>query len=399
MSLIIDKRAETPIKSFDNRKRFLKRQAKQIRKKIIGETSVLDFESLVNQNELAITLDVTEEPFFALSNETGKTKTVYPGNTFLLEGDKLPKALSSQLSYQGETRLELTTDEFLEILFDDCELPNFFKKSRKKITESFLEPYGFSSSGCPSKLSLFRSYKESLLRRMAIKAQLQKQIFEEEDEEKLEELFKRLDKIPFFQDKDLRYHYSTKRPKPIKSATMIMIMDVSGSISNEDRYHSRLFFYLIVKFLQTKYNKISFVPILHADEAKVVKLSRFFREDWNGGTEFYPVYELVNKELDKINIEQENVYLCHTSDGEVLQGDIEKTLKLIEKTRLRQKCNLCIYGNVKPLDEVYGDGSAFINWATDSKFKLAALTSIDTTLESFLKLFKRSDRDKRNEKV
>src|SRR6185503_21242688 len=71
----------------------------------------------------------------------------------------------------GEDGFEftLTREEFLDMFFEDLELPDLVKKSLKDTTAVDLQRAGYTVTGNPSNLSIPRTLKNSMGRRIALR--------------------------------------------------------------------------------------------------------------------------------------------------------------------------------------------------------------------------------------
>jgi uncharacterized sporulation protein YeaH/YhbH (DUF444 family) len=65
---------------------------------------------------------------------------------------------------------DLSREEFLELFFEDLELPNLVRTQLAKLTEFKSVRAGFSSAGNPANIDVVRSLKGAMARRMALAA-------------------------------------------------------------------------------------------------------------------------------------------------------------------------------------------------------------------------------------
>ncbi|MFM9597261.1 DUF444 family protein, partial [Streptomyces scabiei] len=66
-------------------------------------------------------------------------------------------------------RFALTEQEFLDLFLEDLELPDLAKKKLATIENPAWRRAGYSSSGSPANLSITRTLRNSLSRRIAMK--------------------------------------------------------------------------------------------------------------------------------------------------------------------------------------------------------------------------------------
>ena len=119
------------------------------------------------------------EPVFHHSRRTGRTEHVVPGNKEYVRGDEIPRPTGgdgrggSQGSPdgQGEDAFEFTLskDEFLDMFFEDLELPDLVKKSLRETFAVDLQRAGYTVTGTPSNLSVRRTMRNSMARRISLR--------------------------------------------------------------------------------------------------------------------------------------------------------------------------------------------------------------------------------------
>ena len=137
MGFLIDRRQQGKNKSAVNRQRFLKRHKAQIRRSLeerLRERSISDTDKGESIN---IASNDTSEPRFQ-HGQGGRQIRIFPGNHEFASGDKLPRpqrggaGTGQQASNSGEGNddfvFEISQQEFLELLFEDFELPNLIRK-------------------------------------------------------------------------------------------------------------------------------------------------------------------------------------------------------------------------------------------------------------------------------
>lgn len=392
-SIFIDRRLNPGDKNLPKKQKFFKKINKSINssiKKAIKEKNIKDFGS-VDGEEITINVDDIREYHFSNDPKSGRKYYVFPGNKNYVEGDRIDKkkfmqgqGRGSKASDSGEGQDEfvfrLSREEFLDMFFDDLELPNMVKNSLKIIEYTKLQRDGYTKSGSISNLDIKKTYKSSLGRRIALHkpnkeeieelekliSEIKNKIETEEDDEKkkklldelrekentLNELINKFKKIPFFDDIDLIYRNFNHKPIPIHAAVLFCVMDVSGSMTELKKEYSKIFFILLYLFLQKNYKKIDIIFIRHTSEAKEVDEKTFFNSTETGGTVVSSALELV---FDIINnrypINIWNIYVAQASDGENLDTDNEKTLKL-----LRELLNIVqyyAYIQVNPVDDAF----------------------------------------------
>ena len=353
LSSIIDRRMSKG-KSSENRKKFLDRVRDSVRE---GMPSILNKGSLKDIGKdggsVEIKRKTIQEPSFRFG-KGGNNDHILPGNKEFVVGDKLKKPQggegegSSKAGIgEGEDPfiIQITKEEFLNYLFEDLELPDLVKKELSDVKETRQRNAGYSTTGTPARLSIIRSMKMAHLRKISLRGAAIQEI--EDIKEKLEspdldenqrvyleeELSKLVDTpktIPFIDTMDLRFRSSIKEDIPITSATMICIMDNSGSMGQREKTLARKFFYLLYLFLNKKYEKIELIFIHHTDTSKEVAEEEFFNTKESGGTVVSSALELFKNMIpSRVDPSKTNIYVCQCSDGDNYSSDNIKCMSLL----------------------------------------------------------------------
>ena len=359
---IIDRRKNPKGKSISNRQRFIRRAKKHLSERIhknVVKRSITD----KGEENISIPTDGIQEPSFNHDSATGDYDFVLPGNKEFIKGDtigKPPKGAggggAGEASDQGggedEFQFSLTRDEYLDIVFEDLELPNLEEKNKENVTVWETHRSGYTTVGSPSQLNIEQSMIRSLGRRIALKFPKQKEIKKLEDAiERLEEqikyykeeikpmtknraliddlklqiekLRKRHKAIPFIDPIDLRFNNFAKYPKPTSSAVMVCIMDVSASMGEREKELSKRFFLLLYLFLERKYENVDIIFIRHHTEAIECSEEEFFNSKETGGTIVSSGLVLADKILKERYSQAEwNSYVAQASDGDNFASDL-----------------------------------------------------------------------------
>ncbi len=172
-------------------------------------------------------------------------------------------------------------------------------------------------------------------------------------------------------DEDLRFKTWEEINVPHSNAVIIAMMDTSGSMGVFEKFVARSFFFWMVRFLRTKYEKVDIVFIAHHTEAKVVTEDEFFTKGESGGTICSSAYRKALEVIEqKYPMERYNIYPFHFSDGDNLTSDNEKCVKLVSD--LMKRCNLFGYGEVNQYNRHSTLMSAYRN-IKDPKFMYSVI--------------------------
>jgi uncharacterized sporulation protein YeaH/YhbH (DUF444 family) len=141
---------------------------------------------------------------------------------------------------------------------------------------------------------------------------------------------------------DLRYLTWDEEPRPTTQAVVLMLMDVSASMSADHKRIARLFFYWTVRFLRHRYTRVEVRFIAHTTEAREVDEHAFFHRVESGGTLVSSAYELARHiQREEYPDSDWNVYVLHASDGENFNPDNERVVDLV--AGLADVCSLVGY--------------------------------------------------------
>lgn len=351
---IIDTRKNDRHKHSENRQRFLKRIKATIKDqlpKILGERSLKDLTTGGGQVKVKRNQKTIHEPSIHYGSG-GVIDRVLPGNDSWVTGDKISKprngsgsggrqASNNAEDGEDDFEVELTREEFLDAFFEDLELPNLIKTELSKLTEVKRVNAGFQPDGAANRLNLQRSYERSLARRIALTRGVNRRIEELEltmDGLAGEELtaadlelaaLRSKKKPPLFEEMDLRYRLSLTKEIPVTHATMILVMDNSGSMGPREKTIARKFFYLLYKFLERTYEDVDLRFISHTTTAVEMTEEQFFNTHISGGTVVSSALEMVNDIIQKDLAGKTNVYVAQVSDGDNYDDDNDGCAELL----------------------------------------------------------------------
>ena len=365
MAQLIDRRPNAKNKSTVNRQRFLRRYKTQIKKAITEQISERSITDVDGGESVSIPKRDISEPTFR-SDKGGVREGIFPGNKEFSPGDKIKRPLNqgqgggrhASDSGEGEDEFvfEISRDEYLDMLFDELELPNLQKNQLRKMTKSKTVRAGFTNDGVPTNINIVRSLRSAMSRRVAMGAGPKKllhqleaelQLLEQEvggDEsrrlelqQEIEALRNRIRKIPFIDTFDLRFNNYVQRPEPTSQAVMFCLMDVSGSMDQETKDIAKRFYILLYLFLTRSYRDVDVVYIRHHTQAKEVDEEEFFYSRETGGTIVSSALELTRDIIEqRYSPTDWNIYAAQASDGDNWNDDSPVCEQLLAKHLLPQ---------------------------------------------------------------
>ncbi len=368
MQHIVDRRLAGKNKSIGNRERFLRRHKEQIKeavKRAIDGRSISDVE---RGEEVHIPKKDLNEPVFH-HGQGGVRDMVHPGNREYVQGDRIERPKGGQGGGSGKGQASdsgegeddfvfaLSKEEFMQVFFEDLALPHLVRTQLAEVPEWKSHRAGYASDGTPNNLSVIRSMRGSLGRRIALGAGSRGELQEVEAElqrlqalpqpadraaqaetqariqwlqQRITELKARLERIPFLDPIDLRFRNRVRVPVPTSKAVMFCLMDISGSMDEGRKELSKRFFILLYLFLTRHYEKIELVFIRHHTQAQEVDEENFFHARETGGTVVSSALVLMEDIIKaRFNPSEWNIYGAQASDGDNWHHDSGRCRELL----------------------------------------------------------------------
>lgn len=347
MATLIDRRLDGKHKSTVNRQRFIRRFKNQIKKAVTEAMNGRSITDIDTGEKVNIPARDLSEPVFG-HGPGGRREAIHPGNREFTKGDRIARpqggagggAGGGQASNSGEGEddfvFELSREEFLELFFEDLELPNLVRNQLAKVSEFKSVRAGFTSAGAPANIDVVRSLKGALARRLVLAAPYLRRLHEAEEElqrllasppvdearaqaliEEIDHLRARARAVPFIDTFDLRFVNRVLQPQPTTQAVMFCLMDVSGSMDRARKDLAKRFFTLLYLFLKRNYEKIEVVFIRHHTIAKEVDEQEFFYSRETGGTVVSSALTLMSDIVSaRYPLSSWNIYAAQASDGD-----------------------------------------------------------------------------------
>jgi len=237
----------------------------------------------------------------------------------------------------GEHILEvdLTLEELAKILGEELELPNILPKGKRTI---MAEKERYSSIRREGPESL-RHFKRTFVR--ALRRQIATGKYDPGDPVI----------VPIKADKVYKSWQITHVPE--SNAVIFYMMDVSGSMGDEQKDLVRTTAFWIDTWLRSQYRLIESRYVTHDAAAREVDQETFYKTRESGGTAISSAYRLCADMVEKHYSPMDwNIYVFHFSDGDNLLSDNEQCFQILRQ-ELLPKANLFCYGQVRSL---YGSG-------------------------------------------
>jgi len=231
--------------------------------------------------------------------------------------------------------VEVSLDELAQILGDMLELPRIEPKGQARIVQEKARYTSIRQTGPESLRHTKRTYKQALKRQIAAgQYDAQRPVV-----------------VPYREDR--RYRSWTTVPVPEANAAIIYMMDVSGSMTDEQKEIVRTEAFWIDTWLRSQYQGVERRYIIHDAAAREVDEHTFYHTRESGGTRISSAYkvcaDLITRQFPPADW---NIYCFQFSDGDNWGEDNAESLTVLRE-KLLPVANLFCYGQV---ESPYGSG-------------------------------------------
>jgi uncharacterized sporulation protein YeaH/YhbH (DUF444 family) len=231
--------------------------------------------------------------------------------------------------------VEMSLEELAQLLGEELELPRIIPKGKKNIVTTSDKYSSIRPVGPESLRHFKRTYKRALQREISAGTYNPKNP----------------SIIPVREDK--QYRSAKPIPLPQSVACIVYMMDVSGSMTDQQKEIVRIEAFWIDTWIKAHYKGVERIYIIHDAIAQEVDEHTFYHTRESGGTKISTAYDLADKIIRKRYPPSDwNVYAFHFSDGDNWGDDNEKCLGIL-KERLLPELNLFGYAQV---ESPYGSG-------------------------------------------
>jgi uncharacterized sporulation protein YeaH/YhbH (DUF444 family) len=237
---------------------------------------------------------------------------------------------------QHVLEVDVTIEELAEILGEELELPRLDDKGKERVVSTKDRFVGIRRVGPESLRHFKRTYRQ------ALKRQIASGIYDPE----------RPVIIPVREDR----RYRSWKTEEVKEANAVIIymMDVSGSMGEEQKEIVRIESFWIDAWLTSQYQGLETRFIIHDAVAREVDRETFFHTRESGGTMISSAYKVCTQIIDNdYPADDWNIYPFHFSDGDNWSADDTKqSLELLDE-KILPVSNMFGYGQVH---SPYGSG-------------------------------------------
>ena len=288
-------------------------------------------------------LDQYKFKYGSLKNKTGTGQGVNgsPGSRYRIGGNKKRKAQQRAGNEPAENvfEAEITVDELVDILLEELDLPWMEPKGSTAIEIESENLSSIEKIGIRPNLDLKRTLFQNIKRNAAKGKKGVGQIRKE----------------------DLRYRTWDSEVEYHSNAAVYLMMDRSGSMSEEKRYIAKSFYFWMVQFLKRRYKNIKLIFIAHDTEASIVSQKEFFTISGGGGTMCSSAFQLAYEHIkDNHPTDMWNNYIFEFSDGDNWPEDNRRCVDLARD--LLPLCTAIGYGEILSPDS--------LSWLNDGDDRL-----------------------------
>jgi sporulation protein YhbH len=231
--------------------------------------------------------------------------------------------------------VEVSLEELAGILGDELQLPRIEPKGHANITQEKSRYTAVRRSGPESLRHFKRTYMQALRRQISSNSYVAAD--------------PRI--VPIREDK--RYRGGRPIEQPEAAAAIIYMMDVSGSMTDEQKAIVRTAAFWLDTWLRSQYDGVERRYIIHDAAAKEVDEHTFYHTRESGGTRISSAYRVCADLITKhFSPTEWNIYCFQFSDGDNWGEDNERSLELLRENLLPH-VNLFCYGQV---ESPYGSG-------------------------------------------
>lgn len=235
-----------------------------------------------------------------------------------------------------ELEMEVGLDELAEIMAESLGLPNIQPRGNKQIKAPSNKYTSVRPVGPESLRSFKRTFKQALRRVISTGE------------------YNPGAPVIVPRREDKRYRSFKEQELPTTNAVILYMMDVSGSMGDEQKEIVRIESFWIDTWLRSQYKGIESRYIIHDASAREVDQHTFFHTRESGGTMISSAYRLA---LDIIRrdypSDQWNIYPFHFSDGDNWSSDDSRLCVKMMREELLPLVNMFGYGQV---ESPYGSG-------------------------------------------
>lgn len=232
--------------------------------------------------------------------------------------------------------VDVPLEELAAILGEELKLPRIEPRGKKNLLTSRGRFTGIARAGPESLRHFKRTYREALKRQI------------------IAGLYDPQNPVIIPMRRDKRYRSWNPVEVPESAAVVLYLMDVSGSMGDEQKETVRQISFWIDTWLRTQFKSIETRYIVHDATAQEVKRDVFYKIRESGGTKISSAYALARDIIKaEYPVSEWNIYCFQFSDGDNWGADDTRQCVEMLKKDILPAANLFCYGQVR---SAYGSG-------------------------------------------
>jgi sporulation protein YhbH len=236
---------------------------------------------------------------------------------------------------QHVLEVDISLAELAKMLADQLALPNIKPKGKETISQEKARYNSIRRVGPESLRHFKRTYLQALKRQISSGT------------------YNPISPLIQPYQEDRRYRSWENEQIPQANAVMIYMMDVSGSMTDEQKAIVRTEAFWIDTWIKSHYKSVHRRYIIHDAAAREVDEDTFYRTRESGGTRISSAYKVCANLIEKHYPPADwNIYCFQFSDGDNWGEDNRQSIDLLRE-RIVPHSNLFCYGQV---ESPYGSG-------------------------------------------
>lgn len=258
-------------------------------------------------------------------SKVGQGADVEPGKNYEIKKGQNPAAGDAAGDGEGERifEAEISVDELVNILLEELNLPWMEPNKSSQIEVVNEEVTSIDQKGIFPNLDIKRTVLQNIKRNAALGDA----------------------HVGDFHNEDLRYKVWEEETDYVSNAAVYIMMDRSGSMTQDKTYIAKSFYFWMVQFLKRRYKNIELIFIAHDSLAFETTEQEFFTISASGGTKCSSAFKYA---LDHIKSnhppEDWNNYVFEFSDGDNWMTDNKYCVELVRE--LIPLCTAIGYGEI-----------------------------------------------------
>lgn len=237
-------------------------------------------------------------------------------------------------SGEHEIEIDVNLDEMIDLIGEVLELPNIEEKGKKVcVSTKKIRWTNLRKTGPEATLDIRRTITNSIIRN------IMEGNFDPEVEGSTPPISIEAD--------DKRHKVWDLVLEKRANAAIIAMMDISGSMGEEQKEIVRTEMFWIENWLKRQYDGLEIVYVVHDTQAKIVDHHTFYRISEGGGTNISSAYALCKQIIEtKYPPADWNIYPFHFSDGDNWSSEDDALCVKLLKEYILPNCNQFSYAQV-----------------------------------------------------